>query len=144
MPDALYDMLVRRFKNRHPVLPYVFWHRFWDRKKKEWREDRYVNLNRFTERLCKKAKVPVFTINQLRHLAASVLKDKGGMSLAELQRFLRHDHQKTTEIYAGHLELGTKKQTDFLADYWGENLKPSQESSSKSSSNGKEKDWHVG
>jgi truncated hemoglobin YjbI len=40
------------------------------------------------------------------------------MSLAKLQRFLRHDHQKTTEIYAGHIETGTKKQTDFLADFW--------------------------
>ena len=34
------------------------------------------------------------------------------------QRFLRHDHQKTTEIYAGHIEMGTKKQTDYLADFW--------------------------
>ena len=40
------------------------------------------------------------------------------MSLAQLQRFLRHDHQKSTEIYAGHIEMGTKKQTDYLADFW--------------------------
>lgn len=44
------------------------------------------------------------------------------MSLAKLQRFLRHDHQRTTEIYAGHIETGTKKQTDYLADFWGEKL----------------------
>ncbi len=44
------------------------------------------------------------------------------MSLAKLQRFLRHDHQKTTEIYAGHIETGTKKQTDFLADFWVDKL----------------------
>jgi hypothetical protein len=44
------------------------------------------------------------------------------MSLAKLQRFLRHDHQKTTEIYAGHIETGTKKQTDFLADFWADKL----------------------
>jgi hypothetical protein len=43
------------------------------------------------------------------------------MSLAQLQRFLRHDHQKTTEIYAGHFEMGTRKQTDGLADFWKEN-----------------------
>ena len=42
--------------------------------------------------------------------------------VTKLQRFLRHDHQKTTEIYAGHIETGTKKQTDFLADFWGEKL----------------------
>ncbi len=44
------------------------------------------------------------------------------MSLAQLQRFLRHDHQKTTEIYAGHIEMGTRKQTDYLADFWQRKL----------------------
>ena len=44
------------------------------------------------------------------------------MSLAKLQRLLRDDHQKTTEIYAGHIETGTKKQTDFLADFWTDKL----------------------
>ena len=44
------------------------------------------------------------------------------MSLAKLQRFLRHDHQKTTEIYAGYIETGTKKQTDFLAGFWADKL----------------------
>ena len=63
-----------------------------------------------------------FKLNQLRHLATSILKDEADMSLAKLQRFLRHDHQKTTEIYAGHIETGTKKQTDFLADFWTDKL----------------------
>jgi hypothetical protein len=61
-------------------------------------------------------------LNQLRHLATAILKDKADMSLAKLQRFLRHEHQKTTEIYAGHIETGTKKQTDFLADFWTDKL----------------------
>jgi integrase len=117
-----YDVLQRRFKKRHPTLPYVFWHRFWDRKLKDWREDRYQNLNKFTVKLCKKAKVPPFKLHQLRHLATAILKDEADMSLAKLHRFLRHDHQKTTEIYAGHIETGTKKQTDFLADFWADKL----------------------
>lgn len=133
MPNLLHDVLQKRFKKRHPVLPYVFWHTFWDRKKKEWRDDRYINLNRFTERLCEKAKVPKFCLHQLRHLATAILKEKADMGLAKLQRFLRHDHQKTTEIYAGHLETGTKEQTDFLADFWGTQLGSTAESSTKSS-----------
>ena len=32
MPDLLMDVLQRRFRKRHSTLPYVFWHRFWDRK----------------------------------------------------------------------------------------------------------------
>jgi integrase len=63
-----------------------------------------------------------FNLHQLRHLAASILKDKADMSLAKLQRLLRHEHQRTTEICAGHIETGTKKQTDYLTDFWGEKL----------------------
>jgi hypothetical protein len=56
------------------------------------------------------------------------------MGLAKLQRFLRHDKQKTTEIYIGHLEKGTKEQTDFLSDFWESTLDGKGETSSKSSS----------
>jgi integrase len=134
MPDRLYELLERRFEKRHPTLQYVFWHRFWDRKSENWREDRYQSLNKFTKRLCKKAGVPPFHLHQLRHLASTILKERGNMGLAKLQRFLRHDKQKTTEIYAGHLETGTKEQTDFLADFWENTLDGKGETSSKSSS----------
>jgi integrase len=134
MPELLYQLLKRRFINRHPTLPYVFWHRFWDKKKGDWRVDRYQSLNKFTKRLCKKAGVPPFHLHQLRHLASTILKERGNMGLAKLQRFLRHDKQKTTEVYAGHLETGTKEQTDFLADFWENTLDGKGETSSKSSS----------
>ena len=134
IPDRLYELLARRFEKRHPTLPYVFWHRFWDRRIKDWREDRYLSLNKFTKRLCKKAGVPPFRLHQLRHLASAILKERGNMGLAKLQRFLRHDKQKTTEIYAGHLETGTKEQTDFLADFWESTLDRKGETSRKSSS----------
>ncbi len=122
MSELLFSLLQRRFLKRHTSLPYVFWHRFWNRKQKGWREDRYQNLNRFTVRLCEKAKVPPFNLHQLRHLATIILEAKGNMSLAQLQRFLRHDHQKTTEIYADLIEMGTRKQTDYLADFWQRKL----------------------
>lgn len=122
MPDLLAEILERRFRHRHYRLPWVFWHRFWDRKNKKWKEDRYQQLNKFTERLCIRAGVPKFNLHQLRHLATAILKEKADMSLAKLQRFLRHDHQRTTEIYSGHLELGTREQTEFLADFWGKEL----------------------
>lgn len=133
MPGLLFEILQRRFKKRHPTLPYVFWHKFWDQKKGGWREDRFMSLNKFTNRLCKRAGVPTFHLHQLRHLATSILKELGDMGLAKLQRFLRHDKQKTTEIYAGHLETGTKEQTDFLADFWQDTLKKPTQSSTKSS-----------
>jgi len=44
------------------------------------------------------------------------------MSIAELQKFLRHDQQRTTEIYAGFLETDTRDQTEFLAEFWSDRL----------------------
>lgn len=44
------------------------------------------------------------------------------MSIAQLQKFLRHDNQKTTEIYAGFLDAGTQEQGDFLGDFWSKEL----------------------
>lgn len=121
MSNELYEILIRKHQNRHPLLDFVFWHRYYDQKKKTYLENRYMSLNKFTMRLCKKAVVPLFTLHQLRHLAAAILKEKGA-SIAELQLFLRHDEQKTTEIYAGHLNISTKTQTDLLGKFWNEEL----------------------
>ena len=44
------------------------------------------------------------------------------------------DHQKTNEIYAGHIEMGTRKQTNHLADFWkGKLIDPGVVASNKSS-----------
>ena len=137
MSDMLYELLQRRFKKRHRTLRYVFWHRFWDRKNKCWREDRYQSLNKFTKRLCENAKVPPFHLHQLRKLATAVLKELGDMGLAKLQRFLRHDKQKTTEIYAGHLDTSTREQFEFLSDFWQKTLE--KKSTSNATSKLKEK-----
>lgn len=71
-----------------------------------------MSLNKFTKRLCDKAGVPLFTLHQFRHL---------GMPMSQLQLFLRHDHQSTTELYAGHLENSTTKQSEYLG-FWDEKL----------------------
>ena len=36
--------------------------------------------------------------------------------------FQRHEHQKTAEINADHIEMDTRKQTDYLADFWQRKL----------------------
>ncbi len=51
------------------------------------------------------------------NLASSILK-KEGATIAELQLFLRHESQKTTEIYAGHLDNSTKVQNELLGRVW--------------------------
>jgi integrase len=121
MADGLFEIFQRRDDKRHPEVEYVFWHRYWSLSLKDYIEDRYMSLNKFTARLCKKADVDHFSLHQLRHLAASILKKKGA-SLAEMQLFLRHDEQKTTEIYAGHLDNSTEAQSKCLGDFWREQL----------------------
>ncbi len=54
-----------------------------------------------------------FTLHQLRHLAASIVKKEGAIT-AELQR--------TTEIYAGHLDNDTKTQNELLGKVWYKKL----------------------
>jgi len=39
-----------------------------------------------------------------------------------MQQFIRHDKQKTTEIYANHLDNGTKAQNELLGRVWSETL----------------------
>ncbi len=121
MSGELYIIFLRRYDNRHHDVEYVFWHRYWSHARKDYVEDRYMSLNKFTKRLCDKAGVPLFTLHQLRHLAASILKEKGA-SLGEMQLFLRHDEQKTTEIYAGHLDNSTAEQSRCLGNFWREQL----------------------
>lgn len=118
MSDALYQLLLQRREQKHPELHYVFWHKFYSREDKKYIEDRYRDLNGFATKLCEKAGVTTpFRLHQLRHLATAILKSEG-MSIGQLQVFLRHDEQKTTEIYAGHLETSTKVQSDILGDFW--------------------------
>lgn len=119
--NKLMEILLRRAANRHPAVNYVFWHQYYSHTAKMIIEGRYQSLNKFTQRLCKKAQVNHFTLHQLRHLAASILKQEGA-TIAELQRFLRHDEQKTTEIYAGHLDNSTQVQNETLDKFWSEKL----------------------
>ncbi|MDX9963623.1 tyrosine-type recombinase/integrase [Desulfobacter postgatei] len=123
MSDSLYRIFKRRAENKHSDVPYVFWHEFYSRKTKTWRCDKYQSLGRFTERVCKKAGVKRFGLHQLRHLSASILKDEGNMSISQLQKFLRHEDQKTTEIYANHLDNETLETTTFLNKYLDKKLK---------------------
>lgn len=45
MSAKLFQVLSRRHKNRDKTVPWVFWHRYWSRKKEKWivgpYEDRY-------------------------------------------------------------------------------------------------------
>lgn len=98
MTQRLYEVLSRRHENRDPHKPWVFWHRYWDQKKKEWAEGPYEDRKKIMKSLCQKAGVPYFRFHALRHLGASIL-DKNNVNLGTIQRILGHENRTTTEIY---------------------------------------------
>jgi integrase len=62
--------------------------------------DQYTkaSYNRAVNRACKKAGVPQWTVNQLRHSSGTEVRNKYGLDAA--QAVLGHANASTTEIYA--------------------------------------------
>ena len=98
MTDRLYQFLSRRYEHRDKRKPWVFWHRYWDRKKKEWMEGPYNERKQVMKTLCRKAGVRYFRFHPLRHLGASIL-DCANVNIGSIQRILGHENRSTTEIY---------------------------------------------
>lgn len=68
MTQKLFEVLSRRYENRAKDKPWVFWQRYWDRKKKEWVEGPYRDRKSIMKTLCKNTKVRYFRFHALRHL----------------------------------------------------------------------------
>lgn len=98
MTGKLFQVLSHRYHHRNKNHPWVFWHRYWDRKKKEWVEGPYKERKRVMKTLCEKVKVPYFRYHALRHFGASVL-DNANVNIGSIQRILGHENRSTTEIY---------------------------------------------
>ena len=56
------------------------------------------SYNRAIARACKRAGVPLWSVNRLRHLAATEVRKKYGLEVAQI--LCGHKHVSTTEIYA--------------------------------------------
>jgi len=98
MTDRLYNILDRRFKNRDKSKPWIFWHRYWSRKKNTWIEGPFKERKKIMGTLCKKAGVKYFRFHALRHFGASVLEN-ANVNIGSIQRILGHENRSTTEIY---------------------------------------------
>jgi len=98
MTNRLFQVLSHRYEHRDKRKEWVFWHRYWDRKKKEWVEGPYKNRKRIMRTLCKKVGVKYFRYHALRHFGASVL-DYANVNIGSIQRILGHENRTTTEIY---------------------------------------------
>lgn len=98
MTNKLFQVLSHRFEHRDKGKSWVFWHRYWDRKKKEWVKGPYKERKRIMKSLCRKAGVRYFRYHPLRHLGASIL-DHANVNLGSIQRILGHENRSTTEVY---------------------------------------------
>ncbi|WP_245619988.1 tyrosine-type recombinase/integrase [Desulfobacter vibrioformis] len=117
MTERLFDILSYRFKHREKRIPWVFWHRYWSRKTKEWIEGRYIDRKKIMETLCKKAGVKYFRYHALRHCGASLL-DNANIPIGSIQRFLGHENRQTTEIYLHSIGNSEKEMIGVLdADF---------------------------
>jgi integrase len=98
MTRKLHEILMRRYENRDPDKPRVFWHRYWSRKKGCFVTGPFGDRKKVMKRLCDKAGVRYFRFHPIRHYGASIM-DGNGIPLGAIQRILGHENRKTTEIY---------------------------------------------
>ena len=98
MTNQLYEVLLRRYENRDPEKPWVFWHTFWDNKSGQWKSGPYYDRHNIMRTLCKKAGVPYFRFHALRHSGAST-RENNNVPTGAIQRILGHTNRSTTEIY---------------------------------------------
>lgn len=106
MTQKIYEVLKQRYENRDPNKPWVFWHRYWSRKKGCFVEGPYADRKKLMKGLCKKAGVKYFRFHPIRHSGASIM-DGNNVPLGAIQRILGHENRKTTELYLhsiGNLE----------------------------------------
>lgn len=112
MTNRLYATLSRRFKERDRSKEWVFWHRHWDRKLKQWVEGPFKDRKGIMRSLCKKAGVRYFRFHALRHAGASLM-DQFNIPLGSIQRILGHENRTTTEIYLHRVGESEKAAMDL-------------------------------
>jgi len=98
MTEKLFEVLSHRYQERDETKPWVFWHRYWSKKEKRFKEGPYQDRKKFMKTLCKQAGVPYFRFHPFRHSGASVM-DENHVPIGSIQRILGHENRRTTEIY---------------------------------------------
>jgi len=107
----LFEVLSRRYSERDPSKPWVFWHTYWSSKTGEKCEGPYDRRKKLMKGLCKKAGVRYFQFHALRHSGASVMENNN-VPIGSIQRILGHANRKTTEIYVHSLGQAEREAMD--------------------------------
>lgn len=70
------------------------------------------SYNDLVVRACRRAKAPTFTVNQLRHSAATEARKRFGLEMARVM--LGHSDQKTTTVYAEQDRARARREIDEI------------------------------
>lgn len=114
MSDKLGSVLKSLWRGRDTSSPYVF-----NVGGRQLTRDSDF-IRHLMERLCKRAGVKRFTFHAIRHHVASVLQDSGKATMKELQLFLRHKRQTTTEHYLHSIDPRLQRIVQVLDGESGE------------------------
>jgi len=98
MTQKLFEVLSRKYAERDPSKPWVFWHEYWSNKTGEKVEGPYKNRRRTLRTLCKQAGVKYSGFHALRHSGASIMENSN-VPVGVIQTLLGHENRSTTEIY---------------------------------------------
>jgi integrase len=98
LTDRLLGILSRRFRDREPTKPWVFWHWYRHPDSGARTAGPYQDRREVLKNLCNRAGVRHFRFHALRHAGASLM-DSANVPLGVIQRILGHENRTTTEIY---------------------------------------------
>jgi integrase len=98
LTNRLFGILSRRYAERDPAKPWVFWHTYHSSKTGEKLEGPFRNRKRIMKTLCRNAGVAYFRYHAIRHAGASAM-DSNNVPIGATQRILGHENRTTTEIY---------------------------------------------
>jgi integrase len=113
MPDKLFEILIRLHAKRPKDIPWVFWHRHWDRRNQRWVVGPFKERKRTMVKICEKAGVRYFRYHALRHFGASLLEQEN-VPIGSIQRILGHENRLTTEIYLHSIGDSEKQAMQIL------------------------------
>ena len=113
MTENLYNILSNRYDHREMSIQWVFWHKFYSRKKGQAVIGPDKDRKKFMKSLCEKAGVKYFRFHPLRHAGASFMESIG-IPISHIKEILGHENRKTTE---GYIHSLGKSKTDAIEKF---------------------------
>ncbi len=118
LTKRLYEILLRRWKDRDKTLPYVFVCEYYNLQGEKV-VGPYTRRGKLMRGLCKEAGVKHFGFHSLRHLGASIMGNSSKVSIGAIQRILGHESQRTTEIYLHSIGQAERSAMEVFEDESG-------------------------